>query len=115
MASRSAWFRKRVDSGRLAEPATYAASPVVAAGHGSVAPDVALTNGVRLRDRMGDGFVVVADGPVAGIAMLVSQDPRLAGRAWIVRPDGHVADSLASGEADAGELDARLRRARGAT
>jgi hypothetical protein len=114
MASRSAWFRERVDSGRLAEPATYAASPVVVPGHGSVAPDVALIDGGRLRERIGSGFVVVADGPVAGVATLVSRDPRVGGRAWIVRPDGYVADSLASDDADAEELEMRLRRARGA-
>jgi len=115
MAPRSAWFRKRVDSGRLSEPATYATSPLVADGHGSIAPDISLSDGERLRDRIGNAFVVVADAPVPGVATLVSTDRRLAGRAWIVRPDGHVADSLSLVDAEPGELDARLRRARGLT
>jgi 2-polyprenyl-6-methoxyphenol hydroxylase-like FAD-dependent oxidoreductase len=66
MAPRSSWFRRRVNSGRLAEPATYAASPVVAAGHGWVVPDLALADGSRLRDRIGTGFIVAAPAPVGG-------------------------------------------------
>jgi 2-polyprenyl-6-methoxyphenol hydroxylase-like FAD-dependent oxidoreductase len=115
MAPRSWWFRRRVNSGRLAEPATYAASAVVAAGHGWVVPDLALADGWRLRDRIGTGFIVVAGSQVTGVPTLVSGDPRLAGRAWIVRPDGHVADSAALSEIEAGALDARLARARGVT
>ena len=110
MAPRSAWFRRRVNSGRLAEPATYEPSPIVAPGHGWVAPDLRLDDGVRLHEHLGSAFVVVADASLPGREALVSHDPRLAGTAWIVRPDGHVADSLAS--PNLGGLEARIARAR---
>ena len=70
LAPRSAWFRRRVNSGRLAEPATYAIAgagppepglPVL----GSVAPDASLPEGGRLRDRLGRGFVVVVPQAIA--------------------------------------------------
>jgi 3-(3-hydroxy-phenyl)propionate hydroxylase len=110
MAPRSAWFRRRVNSGRLAEPATYDGSPIVTPRYGWVAPDVELSGGVRLRDRLGSGFAVVAGSAIPGHDPLRTDDPRLAGRAWIVRPDGHVADGLPLSEA--GELHRRLARAR---
>jgi hypothetical protein len=60
MAPHSAWFRRRVNSGRLAEPAVY--RPDVAGPddpglprHGTVAPDAALPGGGRLRERLGGG------------------------------------------------------------
>ena len=63
IAPRSAWFRRRVNSGRLAEPATYAiagrASEPRLPALGSVAPDAQPPEGGRLRDRLGRGFVVV--------------------------------------------------------
>ena len=112
MAPRTAWFRHRVNSGRLAEPPIYPASSIVAGGTGWVVPDVALSGGGRLRDRLGTGFVVVAGSSVPGTSALVSHDPRLTGRAWIVRPDGYVADDVAVG-AVAAELERRVRRASG--
>jgi 3-(3-hydroxy-phenyl)propionate hydroxylase len=60
-------LRRHVNSGRMAEPYTYAGSPIVAApgGHplaGRFAPDVALFvdgSRVRLRRLLGQGFVVL--------------------------------------------------------
>ncbi|MGH2418708.1 MAG: FAD-dependent monooxygenase, partial [Candidatus Limnocylindria bacterium] len=106
MAPRSAWFRRRVDSGRLAEPAAYAPSPVIAPGpggseilrHGVMAPDVSLAAGGRLRDRLGAGFVIVAAKPRAQLAdatvcLVDGSTPYGRHRAWLVRPDGYLADS----------------------
>ena len=64
LAPRLGWFRRRVDSGRLAEPAAYGPSPIVSEDpapdasprHGSVAPDVELPGGGRLRDLLGGGI-----------------------------------------------------------
>jgi 3-(3-hydroxy-phenyl)propionate hydroxylase len=119
-SSRFAALRRRVNSGRLAEPFVYPPSPIVAAGpddprlprHGAVAPDVALVDGSRLRERLGERFGVLLAG--AGEEAMARArtlrwplptdlvaDPALAAvyapaeaRAWIVRPDGHLADSL---------------------
>ena len=96
LAPRSAWFRSRVNSGRLAEPARYPASSIVANGHGSVAPDVPLPEGGRLRDRFGNGFVLVASHPIeASIPVVVIGPDSVygAGRAWLIRPDGYIAAS----------------------
>jgi hypothetical protein len=110
MAPHSAWFRRRVNSGRLAEPARYPASGQSTDGalarHGSVAPDVALPDGGRLRDRIGAGFAIVAPRRLA-----TSVPPIMVGesaaygssRAWLVRPDGYVLDSRPRDRA--GELD----------
>jgi 3-(3-hydroxy-phenyl)propionate hydroxylase len=108
MAPHSGWFRARVNSGRLAQPATYGASTVVTPGpedaalprHGSVAPDASLPAGGRLRDRLGAGFaLVVAGAPPPQLAdadPVVVQGGRFgADRAWLVRPDGYLADSAA--------------------
>ena len=146
---RSGFLRRRVNSGKLSQPYSYAGSPVVAAPHGDdrlplhgdVAPDarcLALggeAGGVRrLRDLVGDGFVVLLicrTTPDAAAAMAIRaaglswpssariaalgpdmplkdvtvlRDPggeltRIYGaagsRAWLIRPDGHVAGSLA--------------------
>ena len=84
LAPRSAWFRRRVNSGRLAEPATYAIAgagppepglPVL----GSVAPDASLPDGGRLRDRLGRGFVAVVPHAVAAgrLAEVVEVGERL--------------------------------------
>ena len=99
MAPRSAWFRRRVNSGRLAEPAAYPAPPGpegTAARHGWVAPDVPLPDGSRLRERLGRGFVVVAARLVEHelpIVRVPAATPYGSDRAWLVRPDGYVADS----------------------
>jgi 2-polyprenyl-6-methoxyphenol hydroxylase-like FAD-dependent oxidoreductase len=99
MAPHSASFRGRVDSGRLAEPATY---PATGPGdgrlprHGSVAPDVRLPDGHRLRERFGAGFVVLAPRPIdVGLPVAVIGPGSVYGdeRAWLVRPDGYLADS----------------------
>jgi 2-polyprenyl-6-methoxyphenol hydroxylase-like FAD-dependent oxidoreductase len=105
LAPRSVWFRRRVDSGRLAEPAAYASSSIVAENstgrdafprHGIVAPDVALSGGDRLRDRLGGGYVVVVPRPT-GLEMptvVIGPDSVYGDeRAWLVRPDGYLADS----------------------
>ncbi|MFN2417578.1 MAG: FAD-dependent monooxygenase [Candidatus Limnocylindria bacterium] len=116
MAARSEWFRRRVDSGRLAEPARYRRSAIVVAGHGSIVPNLVLRDGGRLRDRLGRSFLIVSshdlDGaPDGANAAVVSSD--LGGRVLIVRPDGYVADSVLSGRATLEELSVRLDRARG--
>ena len=114
MAPRSAWFRRRVDSGRLAEPARYKSSAIVAPAHGVLglphhgfpAPDVPLSEGGRLRDRLGRGYVVVspfeADRPAEIPRILIGPDTVYgADRAWLVRPDGYVADSVPRAHIDA--------------
>jgi hypothetical protein len=104
LAPRFGWFRRRVDSGRLAEPAAYGpstivaddAAPEVAPRHGSVAPDMELPGGGRLRDRLGSGYVVIVPRSarlrlpvvVVGTDSVYGEE-----RAWLVRPDGYVADS----------------------
>jgi hypothetical protein len=103
MAARSGWFRSRVDSGRLAEPATYvgAASGPAEAGlprHGTVAPDVRLPDGTRLRERLGRGWVrlvaeptsVSSDVPTVaiGAGTIYASD-----RSWLIRPDGYIDSS----------------------
>ena len=98
LAPHSAWFRRRVNSGRLAEPARYAPSMIVAPGalHGTVAPDAILPDGNRLRDRLGRGFVLVT--PLLLVSampvVVVGSGTRYGNdRAWLVRPDGYLADS----------------------
>jgi 3-(3-hydroxy-phenyl)propionate hydroxylase len=140
-------LRRRVNSGRLAQPFTYDASPVIAAVHdderlplhGAVAPDGACSvlgrddaGTSRLRDLVGDDFlallicrtgsqraaamairaaglawpapcrvaVVGADGPLRGVAVLKDDLGELVraygaagSRAWLIRPDGHLAGS----------------------
>lgn len=95
-APRWPWFRRRVNSGRLAEPAIYPPSPIVAPGHGTVAPDVGLPGRGRLRERLGRDYVVVAPRPVEVAMASVVVGPSTAyghARAWLVRPDGYLADS----------------------
>ena len=121
---RSRWLRRRVNSGRLAEPTTYAAPPGPPDGslprHGAVAPDGPLGEG-RLRDRIGRGFVLLLvgmDRPSAevGCELLVAGEElaRRYGsqpRAWLIRPDGHIADSLAlASDAAHAELPAFVAR-----
>jgi pentachlorophenol monooxygenase/3-(3-hydroxy-phenyl)propionate hydroxylase len=96
LAPRSQWFRRRVNSGRLAEPARYGPSAIVArgAGHGAVVRDGILADGRRLREALGARWALVAPAPTRelprDIAMLEVPG---AHRAMLVRPDGYVADS----------------------
>jgi hypothetical protein len=89
-----------VNAGRLAEPARYAAVGPEEASlprHGSAAPDVASPDGGRLRDRFGRGFVVLAprqlEAPLPVVA-IGRGTPYGDERAWLVRPDGYLADSV---------------------
>ena len=111
LAPRFGWFRRRVDSGRLAEPAAYTPSTIVSEDpdrdapprHGSVAPDVELPGGGRLRDRLGGGYVVVVprSTTLRVPTVVVGTDSLYgAGRAWLLRPDGYVADSCPLDRAD---------------
>lgn len=100
------WARRRVNSGRLAEPSRYGTSSVVAttsgrAGDvlrpGMVAPDVPLGDGRRLHDHLGRGPVIVVPRgttPPAGLPVVTvgTGSPFGSGRAWLLRTDGYVAD-----------------------
>ena len=117
LAPRSAWFRSRVNSGRLAEPATYEVSLVGPSEPreprlGSVAPDARLPGGGRLRDRLGRGFVAVvphAVGRAERVEMVEVGEgsPYGAGHAWLVRPDGHLAAAVPLESATADVLEAQ--------
>ena len=107
LAPRSAWFRARVNSGRLAEPARYVASgpgdPALPR-HGTVAPDLRLADGSRLREHLGRGFAIVAPAPLeAGLPVVAVGTGSVYGaeRAWLVRPDGYLAGSRPLAEASA--------------
>jgi 2-polyprenyl-6-methoxyphenol hydroxylase-like FAD-dependent oxidoreductase len=144
---RFAGLRRLVNSGRLSQPFTYAASPVVAPphedgrlpAHGSVAPDARCTplgrerNVARLRNLIGREFLVLlvcrttperaaamairaaglawpapcrvavlgADRPLRGVSVLRDDAGELVraygaagSRAWLIRPDGHLAGSI---------------------
>ena len=104
LAPHSGWFQARVNSGRLAEPAVYRLAPRETDPSlppiGSVAPDVPLAGGGRLRDRIGRGWLLVApDGvraapasiDVVGVGPGTPYGPD---RAWLVRPDGHLAANV---------------------
>jgi len=120
LAPRSAWFRRRVNSGSLAEPATYVIAgsgppepglPVL----GSVAPDAALPEGRRLRDCLGRGFAVVVPHAAgsAGLAETIEVGDGSAfgaSNAWLVRPDGHLAASLPLAQATPAALDELVAR-----
>jgi 3-(3-hydroxy-phenyl)propionate hydroxylase len=121
---RSRWFRRRVNSGRLAEPFTYPSAPGPEdrslPRHGAVAPDGPLEHG-RLRDRLGRDYVLLlvgVDDPSVdvGCEVIVAGDQlaRPYGsqpRAWLIRPDGHVADSIAlTGDSALAELPAFVVR-----
>ena len=101
MAPRSAWFRARVNSGRLAEPAAY---PAAVPGptdpslprHGLVAPDAALPDGTRLRDHLGRGWTRLVPDLSAGAAGTLPIGAATVygrDRSWLIRPDGYVASS----------------------
>jgi 2-polyprenyl-6-methoxyphenol hydroxylase-like FAD-dependent oxidoreductase len=118
LAPRSATIRRRVNSGSLAEPARYPVAGPDEPGlprRGSVAPDLLLAGGTRLRERLGSGFVVLAPQPLdlplpvidIGRATAYGDD-----RAWLVRPDGYLADSRPLD--DAGELGSALSGLAGA-
>ena len=119
LAPRSSWFRRRVNSGRLAEPATYDVSGHAPSGPlrlGSVAPDTSLPGGGRLRDRLGRGFVVVAPRSVGlservDIVNVGEGSPYGGKLAWLVRPDGHLAASLALPDASPDAIDALVAAA----
>jgi pentachlorophenol monooxygenase/3-(3-hydroxy-phenyl)propionate hydroxylase len=144
---RFGFLRRRVNSGKLSQPFSYAASPLVAPlhedkrlpRHGEVAPDARCTeiggdaSVTRLRDLVGPEFLVLLigrtgpqraaakairaaalswpvptrvaalgpDTPLRGVTVL--RDPhgeltRIYGaagsRAWLIRPDGHLAGSV---------------------
>ena len=114
-------LRRRVNSGRLAEPSVYQESAIIESGseedavprHGAVAPDLRLRDGTRLRERFGSSFVVLLAAASPGAAdaardaewpvpVVVVADEGLTAvygssgpRAWVVRPDGYLAASLA--------------------
>jgi 2-polyprenyl-6-methoxyphenol hydroxylase-like FAD-dependent oxidoreductase len=149
-------LRRRVNSGRLAQPFVYAESPIVEAGpddprlpiHGDVAPDARCravgppqeARVERLRDLLGSTFVAllvcakgsdvasaaavraarlawpapcrvaVVGSPVPLSPATVLEDPdggvarRYAAggaRAWLIRPDGHIAGSFPLATAEA--------------
>ena len=100
LAPHVGWFRRRVNSGRLAEPARYWPSPIVTPGpmQGTVAADLPLPGGGRLRDRLGHHWVLVSAGRPPGaerIEHVAVPDgtPYGSDRAWLIRPDGYVAAS----------------------
>ncbi len=116
---RSAWVRSRVNSGRLAEPATYPLDSADGASDllGAVAPDAELPDGGRLRDRLGRGWAVVLPGEPVDVprrstpVVVGAGSPYGSGRAWLVRPDGHVAAGLPLEAATAAALDEVVERA----
>lgn len=99
MAPWSAWFRGRVNSGRLAEPARYRLGrpgDAPALQLGTVAPDLRLAGGGRLRDGLGRGFAIIAATPIdTDLPVIVAGRGTAYGddRAWLVRPDGYLAAS----------------------
>jgi 2-polyprenyl-6-methoxyphenol hydroxylase-like FAD-dependent oxidoreductase len=149
-STRLRFLRRRVNSGRLAEPFSYAGSPIISPTsnnaelprHGAVAPDAPVTVGAqrtRLREIVPDGaFLLLVVGgdqwrrplaatpPVAApcqVVVLVAGegadhvppgtraigDPsgalrsmygRSGDRAWLIRPDAHLAGSVALGPDD---------------
>jgi len=104
--------RAEIDSGRLAAPFAYGASPLTApGGGGALCDDAVLASGARLRPLFGPLFTVL--GPPGGLLPADAPPLRLldAGRPGVtlVRPDGHVAAVLDS----AAGLGPALRRALG--
>jgi 2-polyprenyl-6-methoxyphenol hydroxylase-like FAD-dependent oxidoreductase len=105
LAPHSGWFRSRVNSGRLAEPARYVPDepgpddPALPR-HGAVAPDLRLADGSRLRDRLGAGWVHLVPGRGAGSREGTDTEIDIGRgtvygdtRAWLVRPDGYLDSS----------------------
>ena len=106
LAPRSGWFRARVNSGRLAEPARYdpdepGPDDPALPRHGDVAPDLRLADGSRLRERLGAGWVRLVPGrgassaAPAGVTEIDIGRGSVYGdtRAWLVRPDGYLVSS----------------------
>ncbi len=115
LSERLAWARRRVNSGRLAQPFAYPASafvgPPVAGlpAPGAVLVDAPVGGGRRLRSLTGEGFVALCFGepaaPIDGCRLLLvgrevddptgrlraTYAPDGAPRAWLIRPDGHLA------------------------
>ncbi|WP_283137167.1 FAD-dependent monooxygenase [Rhizohabitans arisaemae] len=105
----------RVDSGRLAEPHSYASSPLTTPGPGAgdLHPDLPLPGG-RLRTRLGPGFTVLLGGTFAGVAddsrdgaltgeihqaaagipVTVIHNPGQEADVHVIRADGHLAATL---------------------
>jgi pentachlorophenol monooxygenase/3-(3-hydroxy-phenyl)propionate hydroxylase len=108
MAPHSRWFRRRVNSGRLAEPARYRPSQIVAPGegHGTVVKDEVLPDGRRLRQALGAGWSLLTPVPPSertrDVVVLEVPDAQAA---LLVRPDGYVA-----GSADPSDVRALLDR-----
>jgi len=146
---RWSWLRRRVNSGRLAQPCSYAGSPIVAAGpeepglppHGTVAPDAACVVAeasersiIALRQLVDDRFLALlvfppGDPAAARTAVRAARQAWPTGcrivvcgatdrirdvtvvhdvdgdlrrryapsgpRGWLIRPDGHLAASVA--------------------
>jgi hypothetical protein len=107
MAPRSAWFRRRVNSGRLAEPARYAIDGPAGSSlprHGTVAPDARLPAGGRLRESFGATPVLVAERPIEApipVIAVGAETVYRTERAWLVRPDGYLAGSAPLSDAPA--------------
>ena len=103
MAPRSPWFRARVNSGRLAEPAAYPSAEAGPADpslprHGAVAPDATLADGTRLRDHLGHGWARLVPKLVGGegaVKTIPIGEATVYGRerSWLIRPDGFIASS----------------------
>lgn len=115
LSPRLPWARRRVNSGRLAQPWAYPASafvgPAVAGlpAPGSVVVDAPVGEGrARLRALTGGGFVALCFGEAPAVAgcevLVVGRDlddptgrlratyaPDGASRTWLIRPDGHIA------------------------
>jgi 2-polyprenyl-6-methoxyphenol hydroxylase-like FAD-dependent oxidoreductase len=104
LAPRSTWFRRQVNSGRLAEPARYRLRGGGGEGlrPGTVAPDVRMAAG-RLRDWLGREFAIVTPRDVAtadvSVVVVGSGTPYGDRRAWLVRPDGYLVATAPAAEA----------------
>jgi hypothetical protein len=98
-----------------------------------VAPDLRLSDGSRLKARFGERFVVLLAGAAAETVAAAAElawpvsvdlvsDPALGAmyaasgpRAWIVRPDGHLAASQPMGPGGLAALPQLVARSMGST
>lgn len=126
--------RKEIDSGKLAEPFWYLDSPLTTPGDplelagfptapgvvrpvvpGVLCPNVFLPGAVRLRDRLGHGFTVLAGSraAVAGAVVVpdhVAETLRFGvSGAALVRPDGYLAALFTGGDLEPCLAAARRR------